>query len=500
MNRVAVLALSEASPVLIDRFCSAGVMPNLARLRNEGLSGRTRYSTPYLLTPQMWATILTGRGAGSHRVFDYWQRDGSGRFRETRGGDIVGPRLWDALAAQGVASGWINVPMTAPAPTTPGFALSGQDAAGAHASISHPRLLYREVIDQVGRYHHKDIFPGGQHKAEYAAILPRETAWQAPLIEHMARRPDWRFLLAFNSGTAFAQHYFWGDMDDAESPARNVVEQTFASVDGVIGKLASALTPEDTLFIISECGGGPIGNGVRLNNWLEQQGLLVRKEGANGPSAKVRALAELRTRAQRHLPRSLFHIANSLPIKDWLQNQIADDGIDWTRTKAYHRGKGEGNVYINCAGREPHGIVSKADYESLRQRLAISLCELIDTATGERAVEAVHQREVLFGCEGIEAAPDLIIEWRGARYMPSETLTADRAVFGPRVREYMSWATTGSHRPEGLLVAHGRGITARHLQSPVELADLAPTWIRFLGLNPPTYMSGKVREDLLVSL
>jgi len=498
MSRVAVLALSEASPVLIERFCAAGVMPNLNALVERGLIGRTRYSIPYLLTPQLWATILTGRHAASHGVFDYWMRRDDGRFCEVRGADIHGPRLWDSLADHDVASGWINVPLTSPPPATPGFALSGQDARGAHASIAHPRALFREVTRRLGRYHHKDIFPGGQDKLTYARLLPRETAWQKPLLELMTQRSDWRFLLAFNSGTAFAQHYFWRDMEMPATPAEKVMEQTFAAADELIGAMMAALGPQDTLFVISECGAGPIGAGVRLQNWLEQNGYLACGEKHTGPSRRARALAGLRIRAQRHLPRGLFHFANAAPLKNWLLSRIAEDGIDWSRTRAYHRGKGDGNIYINLSGRERHGIVDPKDYEPLRDELIQALRGLIDPKTGELAVADVHKREALFGESAIDTAPDLVIEWRDARYMPSEHLTSDREVFGERVREFMTWPTSGSHRPEGLFVAAGPSIRTGILATPLDLVDLAPTWMQALGCPAPPSMAGSPRADIFV--
>jgi len=212
----------------------------------------------------------------------------------------------------------------------------------------------------------------------------------------------------------------------------------------------------------------------------------------------AQALASVRTNAQRYLPRSLFYYANALPIKDWVLSRIASDHIDWSQTKAYHRGKGEGNIYINLSGREPHGIVAPKDYEPLRDELINALRGLIDPTTGETAVVDVHRREALFGDVGVEMAPDLVIEWRDSRYMPAETLTKDGHVFSERVREFMTWPTSGSHRPEGLLVAAGSKIRAGKLEKPVELVDLSATWLHALDCPVPPAMNGSPRLDLFL--
>ena len=447
-NRVIVIALSEASPHLIDLFCENGVMPRLRSLRAEGLIGRTRYGAPYLLTPQMWATILTGRNAGRHGIFDYWQRAPDGRFREVRGSEMHGPRLWNALHDLDIASGFVNVPMTYPPPQTKGFAISGQDAPGDHASITFPRSLRHEIELAFGRYHHKDIFPGAQSKEAYARTLPREVRRNGDVFEWLMRRSDWRFLILYSSGTAFAQHYFWEDMATRAGSTAGVVEETFSAADALIGRIADALDPTDTLFVMSECGAGPIASGVRLNKWLQEQGFLVRHRPDVGALAQLLAL--IRTLAPRYLPRWTFYFANRLPVKSWIQARIASDGINWSRTTAFHRGKGEGNIYLNVRGRDRYGILPEAEYEVVRSDIVARLCKLRDPKTGNPAVRAVHRREEIFAGDHVNEAPDLCVEWEGFKYMPAEEVETSGDVFGPIVPRVYELADQRQPPPRGI--------------------------------------------------
>lgn len=497
--RLVVIALSEASPQLIEKFCSLGQMPNLQKLRDRGMSGLTRYSTPYLLTPQMWATVLTGRGAGSHGVFDYWQRGHNGSFFETTGKQICGPRIWDELSENEIQCGFINVPMTYPPPQVCGFALSGQDAPGAHPSIAHPRRLYKDLRRRFGRYHYKDIFPSGQSKREYGLTLSSEVAWQSEMFDWLARRHDWQFLMLYSSGTAFAQHYFWSDMESGEGPNAKVIDQVFRAVDVLIGRITDALRPEDLVFVISECGAGPLVGGVRLNELLRQETFLNYLSKTDAPSARAKSLWWFRTKVRNILPRNTDYIVNLLPLKGWIQEAIASDRIDWSRTVAFHRGKGEGNIYLNVKGRDPKGCLPLSDYESTRAAIVERLRHVRDPRTGEKAIAAVHRREEIFTGDCVQMAPDLIVEWKGFRYMPSEDLASSREVFGSRTREYMHWPTSGSHRPEGILVAAGEGFRRGRLKAPFELVDLAPTWLDLLGCPIPEAMEGKSMADTLRS-
>jgi predicted AlkP superfamily phosphohydrolase/phosphomutase len=265
----------------------------------------------------------------------------------------------------------------------------------------------------------------------------------------------------------------------------------------LIGRLSKMLKPDDTILIMSECGAGPIGGGVRLNLWLQQQGLLSLRGRSSEPSAKAKVLTKLRVAAQRYLPKNAFHLANSLPLKKWVQDAIVSDGIDWSHTVAYHRGKGEGSIYLNMVGRDRFGILRQSDYEHVRTNIIEGLTALIDPNTGKGAVAAVHRREDLFAGEYLRSSPDLIVEWDGFRYMPSEDLTSNSGVFGPRTREYMNWPTTGSHRPEGLLLANGPFVRRGKLDKPIELVDLAPTLLALLRCAVPSAMEGKPTYDIM---
>ncbi len=167
--------------------------------------------------------------------------------------------------------------------------------------------------------------------------------------------------MLYTSAPAFAQHYFWADTEHSGGAATRVIQQTFQAADEMIGRVVDILRPDDQIFVISECGAGPIGGGVRLNAWLSQQGFLRYKSHSH--SFRTRGLSKLRVATQRYLPKNLFYLANSLPLKSGIQGKIATDRIDWSHTVAFHRGKGEGNIYLNVVERDPTGILGKSDYE-----------------------------------------------------------------------------------------------------------------------------------------
>ena len=66
-SRVLILGLDGLDPQTIDLLMSEGKLPNFARLRQEGAYGRLISQKP-LLSPIIWTTIATGKGAADHGI------------------------------------------------------------------------------------------------------------------------------------------------------------------------------------------------------------------------------------------------------------------------------------------------------------------------------------------------------------------------------------------------------------------------------------------------
>ena len=501
-ERVLVIGLAEATMDLLLPWVQAGRLPNLRRLIDGGASGRLRSQFP-LITPQMWGTIVTGRSPGHHGAYDFWQRGPDGRFRAVTGKDLKVPAVWSLLGARGLRCGVLNVPFTYPPQKINGFMISGEDAPGAHPSIAHPPGLFEEITQRFGRYRLKDIFPGGREKSDYLTLIPEDVAKQTDVMEHLLTSKPWEFAMVFYSASAIAQHYFWSDMEDGSEANlyRNVVRDAYEALDTAVGRLVRAAGPDCRVFVISDCGAGPLLSGVQVNTFLRQEGFLeYRQRAATVASRKL--VSRLRTRFQGMLqtwmPKSWYYAVNyRFPgLVAWVQSYLADSDIDWSRTRVFCRGK-EGDLFINLKGRDPHGIVEPgAEYEMVRNALIDRLGALVDPATGQRAVERVYRAEEIYSGPMLGSAPDLVIHWRNTSYQPTESDRDKDNVFVTRWREYMNWPTTGGHRLDAVLIAAGPGLRRGVTVDGARLIDLLPTWLRCLGQDIPGELEGQVVEEL----
>jgi predicted AlkP superfamily phosphohydrolase/phosphomutase len=493
---ILVFVLSEASPVLAQRWIDAGKLPFLARMAQCGCAGALQGNLPFI-TVQVFADIFTGRRAQHHGVFDFVQRDRRGRFQETDRRTIGCSTLWDIVDRSQRTCGIVNLPLTWPPRPLRGYMISGQDSPVVDRRIASPPELYEQLTRKFGRYRLKDIFPGGRSKEDYLGLFPREIDWQCDVLaELIAARPCDLFMTFF-SATAMAQHYFWSDMDAAEkdNPHSSTIESVYRRLDAQLARLARLAGPHARIFVISECGAGPLKYGVDLNAWLHEQGFLKYQHPDSGARFRTRALAAAVSSAKRYLPEAAKSlVAGQFPgLMARAENYLAVAGVDWSKTTAYSRGK-EGAIYLNLIGRESDGIVPADQYSRTIAKIAGRLNELRDPETGDTAVNKVYTKDELYpGCTH-PGAPDLVIDWMNGRYMPTEVNRRSNQVFGPRWRANMNWPTSGSHRPKGIFFAQGPGIEVGYRVESANTLDLLPTWLRMLDIPVPDRLPGRALD------
>jgi predicted AlkP superfamily phosphohydrolase/phosphomutase len=493
---ILVFVLSEVSPVLAQRWIDAGKLPFLGQIAQGGCAGTLESSIP-LITTQMFANLYTGRGAQQHGIFDFAQKDSQGGFQETNREMIGCDTLWDVIDQSRRTCAMVNLPLTWPPQCLNGYMISGQDSPVVDRSIASPPDLYDALTRKFGRYRLKDIFPGGRSKQDYLELFPREIDWQCDVLAELITRQPCDFFMTFISATAMAQHYFWSDMDGGQHDDlfSGLIESVYRRLDTQLARLARLAGPEARIFVISECGAGPLQAGVNINAWLQSQGFLQYLRPGNDARYRTRALSAAIGSAKRHLPESIkSFLARQLPgLRASADSYMAVSDVDWSTTTAYSRGK-EGAIYVNLAGREPKGIVTVEQYPRVVERIVEQLSRLIDPGTGNPAVNKVYRRDELYpGCAH-PGAPDLVVEWVNAMYMPMEANRQSNQVFGARWRANMKWPTSGSHRRKGVFFARGPGIDAGYRVNEAHILDLFPTWLRMLEIPVPDDLPGKVLE------
>jgi predicted AlkP superfamily phosphohydrolase/phosphomutase len=349
--------------------------------------------------------------------------------------------------------------------------------------------------------------------------IERKTAWARWLLE----RQDWDAFAIYFGESDTASHYLWAH-HDPQSPRRTLgiipeqrdgLSRTYEALDRAVAALLQAAGgPETEITVLSDHGsGGSSDKVLYLNALLAQHGLLRfrQRRGYGGARAKEIAL-------QRFPPRlreQLFRLGNAwLPSR--LESNVRFGAIDMRNTVAF---SDELNyfpgVYLNIAGREPHGIVPEARRQETILRVRAALMAARDPWNGKPVLRDVVPREELFEGPHVSRAPDLLLElqlddgysynlmpsaqapWRRSRKAAGQPIDSpfrrlsDSEKIGRKGR-----SLPGSHRSHGFMAVAGPRIRkAGRLDA--HIADLTATLLGRLGVSVPPSFKGRVLWEAL---
>jgi predicted AlkP superfamily phosphohydrolase/phosphomutase len=155
-------------------------------------------------------------------------------------------------------------------------------------------------------------------------------------------------------------------------------------------------------------------------------------------------------------------------------------------------------VYINLKGREVEGIVPPEEHEVLRERVRDILLNLTEATRAKRVIRAVERREKLYHGPYSQKASDLTIRWdyEVVRDSLCYHTGQDPVVIQAPKRSGSARQWRGTHRPEGIFIAHGPHVKRGATVTNATLYDIAPT-ILYLQHHPvPDDMDGKVLTDI----
>jgi predicted AlkP superfamily phosphohydrolase/phosphomutase len=281
------------------------------------------------------------------------------------------------------------------------------------------------------------------------------------------------------------QHFVWRYVEPASADPLGPelapeVWRYFQRLDQAVGRILEEAGPEANVIVCSDHGFGPQERRFFVNRWLSQAGHLHVSRARFGLRGVLKGLdfAGLRRCLPGRLTQSLRSSFNVFGC------------IDWAATRAYSGTSSEQGIFVNLKGREPQGTVEPgADYEALLKELTSGLLGLKDER-GEPLVDKVWRREDLFFGPYVGLAPDLIFSLQGMRCLAKEDLGE-----GPLCEP--SGFESGSHRPEGILIAAGPEFRQAEAVPEASLMDLAPTVLHLLGVAVPRSMDGRVLTGCL---
>lgn len=488
-GRVLIIGLDGATFDVLGPLMERGRMPRLKAFIERGVAGILESTKPPI-TPAAWTTFMTGKGPGRHGIVDFEKYDvRNHRLTFNSTFEIREKTIWELLSEKGLRVGSINVPMTYPPRPVNGFMISGFETPSIDADFTWPRDLKQEILREIPNYNYRTnwrrkALGGMQMLKENLDYISGsfEQGWQ--LTQYCGDKYGWDVLMVVFKLVDNLQHKAWKYLDpkfNASYPQQaEMAEQCFVALDDVLGKLFDYADANGaTTLIMSDHGHGSLEGKAQPNLLLRNWGYL--KLRSNWQQAQTRAAYWSHRLTKGKATR--FEQGN--------RGVDADLAIDWSQTKAcvMHAGI-YGFLYLNLAGRGPHGIVQPDEYEAvrdeIRERLLAATARTRDGKT-IRIFPEVFKTEELYRCGRDEYPdmPDLLLS-------PQPGLAVVRKIRG---RTPVRWTPLhrleGTHRVEGVFALGGPQVRAGE-KLDANIVDMAPTVLAALGLRVPADMEGAV--------
>ena len=254
------------------------------------------------------------------------------------------------------------------------------------------------------------------------------------------------------------QHMFWRYLDEDHPGGRNVprenrrpvIQELYARVDSLIGRVMEGLDDRSLLMVISDHGFKSFARCVNVNAWLYQNGYLVLKPGKTESG-------------------------------DWFED------VDWANTRAYTMGLN--GLYLNLKGRERYGVVEPGEQaENLKDQLRRELEGLVDPQSGSPGITGMFDCDATYAGPYTDNAPDLLIGY-GEGYRASWDSVKGKVT--PAIFEDNLKAWSGDHCIDPRLVPGVLFANQRIEAHDPAIVDVAPTLLKLFGLALPEHLDGR---------
>lgn len=495
MRKVVVLFLDGGTWTVIEPLLKAGRLPNLNKLIKKGSRAILRSTVPPL-TSFVWPSLLTGKWAGKHGIYNFYSLDEKNNLKLNYESHDTNKFLWDFLTEKGIRSIFLDIPLTYPPKEINGIIIS-YNPPNLQTDFTFPSDYKIKLLKQFPEYKPSINYRSGENernKRNFFKEIYNFTESRFKLIDYLLENEQWDLFITDFMFTDVVQHWFWKNMDKShpyyeKNYSSDYVYNIYQKVDDFICRLEKKL-PKDTTFIIaSDHGFGKYIQDININKWLQDQGYLVFKNNTGffknffkklgfTPSNISRLILKLKLGILfKHLnPKFMSNMANKF--------SLTYENMDMSKTIAYSYGYC-GPIYLN------KNLLGNK-YEEIREEIINKLQLIEDPVYGKKLITKIWKKEELYTGPRSEGLPDIIINMQDFSYGCSSTLAF-------KSNELFSKPITlkcGEHKVEGFFVISGDGIEkGKNLE--IEAIDFLPTLLYIYDCNIPKDLDGKPKIEFL---
>ncbi|WP_348611568.1 alkaline phosphatase family protein [Halobaculum rarum] len=498
-----VIGLDGGEWDVIDPMIEAGRLPNLAQLKQNGVSGPLKSITPPV-SPPAWNSINTGTNPGKHGIFDFSTFDEEYKRRSINSSDRSATPFWEVMNDHGISTGLFKIPFVYPPSDVDGFIVSGFPTPNIVDDFAKPQSL----VDRVGPI--EDLFEDWslQRAGDYKAFkqnLIEVAERQTEIFLELLQEHETDFSMTVYDGSDRVQHFFWKYFDeshpryDPDSPLVGAIEEYYATVDRGIGRLLDEVDNDCDVVVLSDHGFGPLSYDIYIDEWLEEEGFLSRQSGASPKRMIDDILAKTIKTGWEALNRAnIAGTTKSILPASWFEfgSSLQDDehrDIVWEETQAFFTALSGQALYVNVDDKFSKGTVSRGQYDEIVEKIRESLLSIRHPDTGAKLVEDVIRSDEEFKGWMLDSAPDLIV-----RTVPDHTMKGGHSDSLIQPSAQNAHDRSGDHRTDGILIASGTSFDMGSIDN-ISVLDMAPTLLYLHDSPIPASMDGSVKTEIFSS-
>jgi hypothetical protein len=459
-GRVIVIGVDGASWNRLDPMLAAGELPNLARLRDRGVTARMATVKP-VISPTVWTSIATGRGPDAHSV--------TGFLASTL--DVRVPTAFERLAAGGLRVGLYDWLITWPPVTLKdGFVIPGW--------IRHDlRTTPPDVFARAGVAPYTWDADAPRTPQAFAAAARAEVTEKPERFVKLLRAYDPRVATVTFYCVDATSHRFWragypeefadGAGQKPDPVFGSVIHDAIVGVDRAIGTITAALAPEDHVIVVSDHGFQADQRGQR-RIWVSHVEALEARAGLDPERDAFRANG-FAFFVVRVLPGPFAEReATLVKVENLIHSVRTESGEPVYRL-----------VGLDVAPRPP------GSESTWRRRAEGLVLRAYLWWMGTRLDQPAHAYLI-----GVPNAAALDPLWPDGNVKLGDATVPIRELF--HADDF-----TGTHDPEAVMFAGGPAI--RHAEARVDTSvlDVAPLVFHLSGSAVPDDLEHPVRTDLL---
>lgn len=486
-HRTLILSLDGATWEVLDQMVSAGYLPTLNDLQNDGATGPLESVCPPI-TASAWISFQTGLEPSHHGVFTFSHIQEGGRQSTTVDATTSShPTLWDYLNGEGLETLSINLPGTYPTDVVAGTVVSGLMAPSIEdpQSISedHVRSLIRDVCPDYEIFRNpRNEFNPHEEPRSFISALSKNVRAREAVGDALLTREPWDVGMVHIQATDVLQHPLWKHLDpDHSAHDPDLYEEAVEFYQAVDDTLATLLgtareqTDSLDIYLISDHGFQPLYQKVYADAMLEELGYLARPKGGRDLQTKLMQLAQRL---------DVFDLRKHILSKERrvsLGQELNAGLVDWEQSEAWAHGNLYGYVYLD--GAEKAAVVDAIEQFDHDQGGDL-IASIIDVA--ERWDNLADN------------VPDLVV-------VPAPNVSIDtlnKPLSGSLVEtvDYDRDFHVGGHASEGVVVVAGEDADSGVRLEGARLIDIMPTILARHGVGVPSNIDGVVLNDAFTDI